>query len=100
MADPTNEDEFNAMRAEHQRRYCKPFGEVMADEQACCGCLNVEYQAIDNGDGTMSERWCCASCGCHFVREPLTLADIDRRVRQIEGHPSLSIPPLLDSEEE
>ncbi len=40
--------------------------------QGTCACNRVEYKPIDNGDGTMSEKWVCVTfrgCGQEFVRK-------------------------------
>lgn len=36
----------------------------MSDE--CCAHLRVAYKPIDNGDGSMRERWQCEACGLAF----------------------------------
>lgn len=33
-----------------------------------CACTVVYYQPIDNGDGSLTERWHCSMCGRLFVK--------------------------------
>jgi hypothetical protein len=40
----------------------------MSDNEAMCACLHVKYSPVDNGDGTVSERWQCELCGGVFRR--------------------------------
>lgn len=48
------------------------------DEQAACAHVHVNYVPIDNGDGTTSTSWVCASgCGCFF--SPIGILNRDPR---------------------
>lgn len=54
-------------------------------DMACCACLIVRFDPIDNGDGSKSERWTCsAGCGSRFVRATLAEAERDRLRAQAE----------------
>ena len=39
----------------------------MVDSHACCSHLNIEYDPIDNNNGTMTSRWTCTLCKKSFV---------------------------------
>ena len=43
----------------------------MGESQAMCSCNRVERETVDNGDGTVFDKWVCAAgCGCgqEFMR--------------------------------
>ena len=48
--------------------------------EACCACRSIVYDTIDNGDGTVRDKWECRHCGAEFVRVHATL-EVDDRVR-------------------
>lgn len=48
-----------------------------------CACLRVKYDPLDNGDGTMSERWRCEDCKTVFVKQ-FWLSEANRKLREFE----------------
>jgi hypothetical protein len=51
-----------------------------------CACLRVEYDPVDNGDGSKSERWRCALCRSQFIRQ----ARADAALRSLRDDPALA----------
>lgn len=52
-------------------------------DQPACACLRVKYDPIDNGDGTVRERWLCEDCETVFVKE-FWLSEAHRKLREFE----------------
>jgi hypothetical protein len=71
----------------------------MTDETFCaCAHLHVEYDPVDNGDGTLSERWACRECKTEFVPKfpALTQQTFDQICNAMIGEDRLRVMKLLE----